>query len=761
MAGTQTNNFDLVIELSEDALRIWLSALFDGTGPQNSQGNVFEEFFGESAFTLAVSMDRPSDAAIPSSSTDVLDINVTVTGVAAIRLVVGLVVDRSQAARDRVLVDFANRLHHFSVSFLGFGIPGADLAFRAFLSAQLGAVEIFGTDVDRATTDPQQPMQLDLKLIDDTSAEDRDAVALLLNFGGSLGGNRNGFTASVLDSGETGGILVFFGWICRMIAPRIEQELGLPPGSVVTTPASCEFNGDAVIDEEQEVHLKRLAILLVDDAIRVECKVSKSGFCYDAAGTVAADLEAAVENGALKIDWEAQDPDVDVDIPWECYLVVISVGAITLLNSGLLVGTGMSGIIGAIAGGVIGALLTWLLSELLEIILEGIGSKAAGVVNDVSPDINIAVPGLELVLQEASIDDIKLSAEVRVPQYAPVRCEGSVALRAGQALDLDSGTGGAAGLFSADVVFAGFAGLHAQCNTKLARVHAAFPSARRFMLYGLPYERGAKLSFNDLADFKLIPPGWSPSKNVFAYVTTEGRYGILQVTAITSAAATIKYLTFGEAFPKAMILGGFGPKGGGAWGLLPTHKEAMARAAQARFIPSRVHPDFQAAFPDRAVLALGPEEPAPALFKRAKARPRIFEDRRFGKWVFPGIVKSDHGNFHAFTAGLGGTVDCKWSVNGIALTQATGTITVEGVALAYTTGARRIGLTSSDLREVKFSLELLAVGGNQTARASRCITLQAKRVIDERFIPPYAVFRQAQKEQFANISITLPAVKAF
>ena len=248
----------------------------------------------------------------------------------------------------------------------------------------------------------------------------------------------------------------------------------------------------------------------------------------------------------------------------------------------------------------IAGLLTWLLSELLEVILEGIGSKAAEVVNDVSPDINIAVPGLELVLQEAGIDDIKLSAKVRVPQYAPVRCEGSVTLRKGEALDLDSGTGGVR-VFSGDVVFAGFAGLHGQCNTKLARVNARFDYARRFMLYGLPYQRGAKIPFNDLANFGLFPPGWSPSRNVYAYVTTEGRYGILQVTAITDAAATIRYLTFGEAFPKAAILGEFGPKRGGKWGLLPSHKEAVAATAQARFVPSRVHTDFQTIFPDRAV----------------------------------------------------------------------------------------------------------------------------------------------------------------
>jgi hypothetical protein len=56
---------------------------------------------------------------------------------------------------------------------------------------------------------------------------------------------------------------------------------------------------------------------------------------------------------------------------------------------------------------------------------------------------------------------------------------------------------------------------------------------------------------------------------------------------------------------------------------------------------------------------------------------------------------------------------------------------------------------------------LLAVGdNNQTARASRCVTLQAERVIDERFIPPYAVFRKVQKEQFGILTAALPAMKS-
>jgi hypothetical protein len=91
----------------------------------------------------------------------------------------------------------------------------------------------------------------------------------------------------------------------------------------------------------------------------------------------------------------------------------------------------------------------------------------------------------------------------------------------------------------------------------------------------------------------------------------------------------------------------------------------------------------------------------------------------------------------------------------VALGQAAGTIVVDGVTLSYEVNSSRIKLISGDLRELKFSLELLALGdNNQTARASRCITLQASLVRDDRFAPPYKIFQSVQKQQFGNISAT-------
>jgi hypothetical protein len=72
--------------------------------------------------------------------------------------------------------------------------------------------------------------------------------------------------------------------------------------------------------------------------------------------------------------------------------------------------------------------------------------------------------------------------------------------------------------------------------------------------------------------------------------------------------------------------------------------------------------------------------------------------------------------------------------------------------------AHRIKLTSEDLRELKFSLELLAVDKTTKPRglpaASPC---KQPPVRDERFGPPYKVLQRVHKQQFGNIS----AIAAF
>ena len=80
-----------------------------------------------------------------------------------------------------------------------------------------------------------------------------------------------------------------------------------------------------------------------NDFIDVQVKVSKSGFCYDATGTVGARIKIKVTGGNLIVQAQVDPPNIDVDIPWYCWIAGAVIGA--------LLGGVLFGVIGGIVGG--------------------------------------------------------------------------------------------------------------------------------------------------------------------------------------------------------------------------------------------------------------------------------------------------------------------------------------------------------------------------------------------------------------------------
>jgi hypothetical protein len=308
MAGTETKDFDLVFEFSEDAITGLLSIFFDEQGIINS-------IFGTSVFDLRVRMDQPSD--LPGAD-NAIDVNIDVGesgALAAVRLVVGIDVERTPDT-DSVQINFEDKLFLIDVQILG-DIPVvsdiAEAALRDLLQDDVRQLPILpDVSVDRATSDPTELKEIDVKVIDDTGGDDRDALAALLSFGGALDSrDKDAFTRSVIDSPNTGAIMVFFKWICRIIEPRLEEALDIPADEMV----DCVFDGRVTIDEDEDIDLTHLSLTLDGDAIVIRAKVDKSGFCYTAEGEVSARLTAGVRGGRLRIDAEIGDPDIDLNVP--------------------------------------------------------------------------------------------------------------------------------------------------------------------------------------------------------------------------------------------------------------------------------------------------------------------------------------------------------------------------------------------------------------------------------------------------------------
>src|SRR5262249_3880923 len=156
-----------------------------------------------------------------------------------------------------------------------------------------------------------------------TSPSDLDAVGFLLTFAGGSAGDRGAFTQSFLGATDRGGIAIAFEWLCRVVSPQIDTALNLDGAF-----SDCHLTRTVRIDADKEVDLTELSLSVDDDFIRVAARVTKSGFCYDASGTVAARIRMAVVGGQLVVQAEVEAPHVDVDIPWYCWLAGAVIGAI-------------------------------------------------------------------------------------------------------------------------------------------------------------------------------------------------------------------------------------------------------------------------------------------------------------------------------------------------------------------------------------------------------------------------------------------------
>ncbi|MGZ8758763.1 MAG: hypothetical protein ACXWXC_12595, partial [Aeromicrobium sp.] len=412
MAGDETHGFDLVIELAERAVRDLLQTIFDN----QLLAQILDALPGVDAdeadvFSLDLRFDRPTDVTIPASATDTVDISVLLgdagTG-GSMRIVVGVDVDRS-GENDAIGLNFEDALYVADVEIFvaGFPIPGLDGPFRNFLEG-IGRLDLLPIPVDRGSTEPTTMVAADGRVIDDTSAADRDAFAALVTLGGGSAGDRGAFTRHFISDGGTAGIAVGFPWLCRTISPLIDKALGLDGAFT-----NCNLTSTVTIDDEEDVELTELSVAPRDGFIRVSATVRKSGFCYEASGTVAALIRMEIRDGRLIVESEVEDPDVDINIPWYCALAAAVVGVI--------VGGLLFGLIGAIVGGILLPIILWLTTEGVEGVIERAAQEIADAINDLSPSVDVPAVGIELIFSDVFIDDVTIAGRLRITDNAPIR----------------------------------------------------------------------------------------------------------------------------------------------------------------------------------------------------------------------------------------------------------------------------------------------------------------------------------------------------
>jgi len=775
MAGQATHGYDLVLEFAEQAYQELLEIAFD-TGDfllGKVLGGLGIPFDPGEGFSVTVSFDRPGG--LPAAATDVIDIQVLLgeNGSAGrLRIVASVDVVNADALNietDLIRINLRDKLWLTEIDVLGIAIPGLNGLFATFLRDSVQLIALLPVVVDRATTSNVTMKAADVRIIDDSSPADKDASAAVITFGNGAAGNRNAFTQSFISAGGNGGIAVSFAWMCRVISPMIDSSLQL--GGAFT---NCRLTRTVRIDQGNEVDLVGLTITPANGFIDVQAKVSKSGFCYDATGTVGARIKITVTGGNLIVQAQVDPPNIDVDIPWYCWLAGAVIGA--------LLGGVLFGVVGAIVGGVLIPLITYIAQEVIEGTINAVAQHITDALNSIAPTVEVPAVGFNLIFSDAFIDDVFIACKVQPIDTAPVRATGTIILRNGTAADLDSGQTGPLDMPGADLALLG-SGLdrlmEAVCGARLARTGLrSLDGLARSALYGFSYDAPNPIPLAELA--RLDPLGgifgdpFDESLLVYGVHTNENRWAAVQAIEVTWDLIRLRYITWEKPMPSVTITGGFSCPAVGVASF-----GTLADPGTATFVPSAALTAIPAgtaasasgigtAEPDpcvslrRAIAAMVPaatEGPADPVGQAVSALP--LAERRIGRWQGPEVTPARPvGRFDAVTSGLGPDLTAHWQVNGRALKGSDGNINLSAAARAHYVLAGTslvLSVTSKQPVEMLLSVTVTDSNGN-SATAKRCVRYEPTCARLVRYTPTFAEYKSAWLTHFGIVEVPAPAV---
>lgn len=512
-----------------------------------------------------------------------------------LRWVVGAAVERrplGSGSQDVPIVDFTERLYHSSleiessalnmaIAALAALLPGvsqSDLQSKwddfeamlknrmdSFLRDDIGKLPIaFPMPVTPGSDDPGLPISMDLKTIGDTSSSP-NALALLVTFGDGTAGSTAAFTESFLESASSGDedpaelawAMLDFLWIGRLIAAKLKE-------TDVFSDASFEHerNGAVAvtrladkIEVDDGVWLDSLSLTFDPsqhaDRFTLRGKVAKRGFCYEASADVGGTVTIAVDEpdpesgigGTIRVDGIIEDPDVDLDIPWYCWVLGI-------LTFGALFGP----------VGVIIAVTIGLIVEAIEGVFDWIADEVVEALNGLTDVATLPTGQLKLKPIDAFIDDASLIYDVNYEGLAPIRCEGIALLRNGQGLELDNGkVVSGADLPSTDLRFIDGA-LELGCAAEMAKLpDTHFDRQLRFMLYDQDYQRPLSFGIDEYTQLDTVGSATlrTPSLKLCAVRSDEDRYSLIQVVAVNERFIRVRYRTWERPIRDVRIDGDF------------------------------------------------------------------------------------------------------------------------------------------------------------------------------------------------------------
>jgi len=786
MAG-ETHGYDLAMEIGVPALQDLVATFFSDHDipcalvqsylallPLGTPGTALGACY---PFTVTASLSRPTG--LPPSATNPIDITIqtgNATSGTTTRIVVGLDVDHSQPSLDFVRLNITDKLYLATVT-LRIGGVSTPLPGNAasVIRGRIPSLALVPVPVTRGSTDCKLITALDAFVLDDLTGANRDALVIPMTAGGGMAGDPTAFTNSIPATSD-GALLLAFSWICRCLTERLTSELNLPAGSM----QDCRLQQRVRIDQAREVDLTELTISLEPPhSLALHARVHKEGFCYEANGTVNARITLGIENGNLHLTPHVDPPDVDIDVPWYCWLAAVVIALVTGGLVGWLVDVIVGIVIGVVVGGIL-VFLLWLLDQVVAGTVAGVTDSIKQALNSAGTGIDVPLLNMDLVLDDITIDDVAIGFQVIPISTFPIRSEGVLELAPGQAVDLDNGSIGPPALIGGDLLWNGSGQnrrLSTICTARLARTgRTRFDDFSRYQLSVLAYSAPATVPYHELATHVLF---WDvPSLAVFGVRTDEGRLAAVQVVGVSPDRIRLRYRTYQERVPSVRIDGAFGCEYGGIGPAIDSVELVPLEATQTALTASAGSPAPEtlaatARFARAATLeqlrpanAIGAGAGGVEDIREARptvVRPGAIEIPEFGQFVDTGtrVRGSRYACFAAVPSLLAAPLQYEWILNGRRLDGDTGTVGVDGGTIDYRGAATgTVCLTvHTNLQQLQFQLEVTVTDSNErVARTARCISWTAYCTVTKPPAIAWKRFKQAF-DQHWGVQVVRAAAK--
>jgi hypothetical protein len=385
-------------------------------------------------------------------------------------------------------------------------------------------------------TDPATVFDIDVTTINDTTAADRDCIALGIKMSNDSGGNINGVISNFIPAGSQSLVMMSNFWLlARVMRPRVASSLGL---AITDFDTPLRLNRNVPAPGGRGT-LTRLEARIDGNRIRVDGTATDSGTGWSAEATFFFFIDISLSGGALTITATTPVVDTDVDLEWWVWLLSLGLGGLFFGITGIIVAAIVLAIVEAVAEGIVNNL---------------IGTGISGSLGAIPP-VPLGPIGSGLSMTSVLLDDLEFRCSILKSITIPVKNQGQHTSLSGFAIDLETGGIRTDLNRASDLVWNPSNGISIGNTAGITVTNANFNALTPVQISRMPLNQNKILLGNIPLSMPPSLPFFPHDEIVFGVRTAEGRLAKVKAwrSLMEGGALKLEWLTYDTPIPSLEI----------------------------------------------------------------------------------------------------------------------------------------------------------------------------------------------------------------